>query len=807
VSSEEESETLKSMSLYTKKSSPLISGPTRSQSEYRLQDLQRQQQQNPTLVRSESFSSTSSADRHSLSFNSGVAPIATPESEFDVNLSDTDSISLMSAIVSVTAKYINLDSAQRYQSPTKSASFTVGEPSDFRKLADDELIVQPPSSVATTPITTVVQQQETEAVPPPTPQPYSSHRRGAPSNDSGYLSQASTLNRGSVDAFVVSSPASSISSFASPERKSLRNSGRGKRETTEDDVPMKRIRSLSPDTYEKVAEVNSQRKPGLDAYTTNSPTTNNKTSSDVPDQNDSGTANKSSEDKHDYMNIDNVEFVSDSNSLPNSSRSTSSNRPSTLNVKAHYVHAAELNTSPLQAVNTTASGSSTTKQTVSEILLEKAGPNSIMSRLTRSKSIGTPVSPCNNKDFVVPSSPIHETMFGPKELFYQSKTTTTPLTVSSTPKECLSPTQQQKQQQQQSPAPKTPVRTHFSFTRSQSMSARSEHRRRSTVDSPISSQVERSDIAKPAAANDAGVILRATKGCESQRTRRDDKRRLSVRERAAAFGQVTSPSSPNNTSWSDQIPNTTCNQRVTAAVRAERTKSSPNLTTSCVSKEPRNEENTAASMSVDDDDEVEQQQKQQQQQQFTNVQMENITTTTSNVSEREFDLRCRVSEEGRSRHYSASAASRLESKSVDNIAMSRSTDRLVRSSLNRRHGSEFITSASDRSRTRPKSELYANFDYRPFSSDKKYNEISGITRRTDSESSSPRRKTEPFRNLRSTKSEIRLSETGTSSSGKKIGNFPLTLWTGSVQNGQTLAGRTTAARPHSLYDSLSYEMV
>ena len=164
------------------------------------------------------------------------------------------------------------------------------------------------------------------------------------------------------------------------------------------------------------------------------------------------------------------------------------------------------------------------------------------------------------------------------------------------------------------------------------------------------------------------------------------------------------------------------------------------------------------------------------------------------------------------RYDSSSSASRLESKSVDNIAMSRSSDRLVRSSYSRRHGNEFIRDnlASDRTRkessqwTRPKSEIYSNFDYRPFTSDKKYNETSGITSRTASESS-PRRKTEPFRNLRSTKSEIRLSETGSASAGRKIGNFPLTLRTGSGQN--TQSDRNAVARPRSLYDSLSFEMV
>ena len=854
-----------SHSVYTKKNhhsphQPLrreISGPTRSQSEYRLHDIQRQQekQQRETIVRrSESFSSTTS-DRSSLLSISQqnvnmTAPLATPESEYEINLSDADSISLMSAIVSVTAKYINLDDSQRYMSPPPlcsttppaatnigsnsnlnapsltSSVCTVGEPSDFRRLGDDELLVEPPAT------TTITQTMDTQPVsseslespvmdsPPGQPllAPYSSHRRGAPSNDSGYLSQASTLNRPSVASTfteqfgnlppspqldsclssggdVFSSPvfnsnnssytdtgdgqydygnsSPSANPFSSEQRKSLRNSGRTKRTNTGDDMPVKRIRSLSPDTY----SVNVAT-----ATTTDNTTEKSKPlpEEDICTKSPPGLANSTN-------GIKDVEKME-----------PPMTRPSTLNVIAH-------------CVNTTESSFSSPSDKYKENrAAAAAGPDSMISRLTRSKSIGTPVKQQKQQDNVVttPASPLQETVFGPRELFYQ---------------ESNSDKQQQDATRSSSPqtsarsaattsSAKTPTRTHFSFTRSQSLSARAELRRRNYNNSAGGSPSSSFDksITSPSSSfnnksmNDSTdappVVLRHAKSRDnirsSSRGRADSARRLSVRERAAAFGQVTtSPmTSPCRTSW---------NERAYESFDGGDRRSGSNTPTNRGSRNSsrvdndRSDDCCASGESVDSNPLA-------PRRRYSN----SNSNSCNDVSAKEFDLRCRVDERKQitppsSRYHSTS---RLDStKSID---ISRSTDRLVRASHQRRN---------DHS-SRPKSEVIARFEFRSFDNHKIEEPVRSysLSRNIEKEQLNEH---EPH--FKSSKSENR-------SSGKKIGNFPLTLRTGggSAHNSRvSVDGNTnrSTTRPRSmyenerksiydnerrsLYDNVSYEMV
>ena len=885
-----------SHSLYTKKNnhSPHqqlrreISGPTRSQSEYRLHDIQRQQEkQQPTVRRSESFSSTTS-DRSSLlslSQQNVTAPLATPESEYETNLSDADSISLMSAIVSVTAKYINLDDSQRYLSPTPPSSatppasnrsgvsenntknstpvdsvdaknkplFAVGQPSDFRRLGDDELLIEPPRTLSLKMNSLGTSEPDImESSPvPPVLAPYSSHRRGAPSNDSGYLSQASTLNRPSVtstpftldkqqyvsEADTPSDPPSArISSggdvFASPvinaknnsftdyspseqqydygtaspvtytdpfspeQRKSLRNSGRSKRLNTGDDVPVKRIRSLSPDTY----NVN---------VTTAAIT--------PPEENNSNERQISA-----YQKSVDKEILIEPLPVTNLEHSTTFNkdvdgkdspiiRPSTLNVMSHYVNTTELSSIPPSSSSYNNDEKTPVVVNNQMMLSEKvssAGPNSIMSRLTRSKSIGTPASLLKHKDNA-PVSPLCETVFGPRELFYKesnndklnkqdSARSSSPITSS---------------RSVASPA-KTPTRTHFSFTRSQSLSARAELRRRHYNNESSASSSFDNSISSPSSSfnnrsfNDSTdapppVVLRHAKSRDNIRSssspsrgKAESARRLSVRERAAAFGQVTtSPvASPCRTSW---------NERAYEGFDTG------------AEEMPPTDSGSRRSINFDDD------------RNSSSISGENVdpnpytprlqqinSNSCTDVSAREFDLRCRVDEHKQITSPSSRYSSTPRLDSLRGVPMTRSTDRLVRASQTRQN---------ERS-SRPKSEVIARFEFRSF--DNKIEEpvrSYSLSRNIEKEQLNEH---EPL--YKSSKSENQ-SATELSLTGKKIGNFPLTLRTGSSSahsSRVSIDGKLTRSsnRPRSmyeneqrksiydnerrsLYDNVSYEMV
>ena len=892
-----------SQSLYTKKNhhSPHqqlrreISGPTRSQSEYRLHDIQRQQdKQQPTVRRSESFSSTTS-DRSSLlslSQQNVTAPLATPESEYEVNLSDADSISLMSAIVSVTAKYINLDDSQRYLSPTPPSSvtppatnrsgvnesnannstsqnitgtnkpsFTVGQPSDFRRLGDDELLIEPPKTQTTT--MNAPGTPESIQTPPRSPDiiesspvqpvlaPYSSHRRGAPSNDSGYLSQASTLNRPSVTStpFTVdeqqyaseivtpTDPASArnpsggdvfassvinpknnsctdsssvtagqsfdygttspvtpaVDPFSPEQRKSLRNSGRSKRLNAGDDVPVKRIRSLSPDTY----NVN------VSATTVTPPDDCNPTERKMSVQQKS-VENEISIEPLSVTDVEQSTTKTTGDKDVDSKHSPTA-RPSTLNVTAHYVNATSI--SPLTSSNNNNKKTHVVdNQTMISERVSSAGPNSIMSRLTRSKSIGTPASLVKHQGNVVkePVSPLRETVFGPRELFY---------------KEMNSEKVNEKQNNVRSSSPitstrsvtspaKTPTRTHFSFTRSQSLSARAELRRRhhNNASSPSSSFDKGSSSPSPSFKNrsftdstDAppSVVLRHAKSRDNIRSSsspsrgKDSARRLSVRERAAAFGQVTtSPvASPCRTSWNDR----TFEDFDINASEIQRTDSGSRKS---INFDDGKNNNIISGENMDPNP-------------AAIRRRQSNSRSCTDVSAREFDLRCRVDEPKQVTPPSSRYSSTPRLDSLRGTAVTRSTDRLVRASQNRRNEHS----------SRPKSEVIARFEFRSF--DNKIEEPVRSYSLSKNIEKEQRNEHEPL--YKSSKSENQ-SATELSSSGKRIGNFPLTLRTGSNSR-VSVDGKPTrsSTRPRSmyenerksiydnerrsLYDNVSYEMV
>eukprot|EP00111_Clytia_hemisphaerica_P001943 TCONS_00005478-protein len=739
-----------SHSLYTKKTSPQISGPTRSQSEYRLHDIPRH-----PIQRSESFSSTSSADRTSISADRtsisslhNTAPIATPESEFEINLSDTDSMSLMSAIVSVRAKYMNLDDGTtRYQSSTKTPLFSVGEPLNFRKLPDDELLIEPPATLEQTP--------PLESAPPASiSAPYSSHRRGAPSNDSGYLSQASTLNRGANSDGYLSSQASTLSrtnttseqygitpaNTFSPERKSLRNSGRVKRNPSEDDVPIKRVRSLSPESYVNMTAENVSRH---ESDSNEQEATSNTNSSDMPKQNN-------------YVNIDDMDLNKVDTPVTSELVTT---RPSTLNVTSHCVNTSKIVDQKPSIKSSLESLKN--PEIIDSKIFHKAGPNSIMSRLSRSTSVGTATSPLDNR---VNASPEKETVFGPRELFYQSKREKASEKSNSTPTTARQPG---------SPV-RTPTRTHFSFTRSQSMTAR-----RSTVntpDSPHSSNVSMDST-------DGKVVMRSSVSKNRDEQRRS--RRLSVRERAAMFGDVTSPNSPNNSSWSELV-----DTNKNGDESCERTSSETSINDEIKSPVNKQSKNSHYVKSENEDPKV------------RSTSKRNFAT---DVSSRDFDLRCRVSDSIKSGNFPRyNSTSRLQSNSIENLRnqnrniVCRSTDRLVRSTYNRGIG-------NNEGATRPKSEILSRFDYRSF--DDKMNEqtrsYSVSTKNTESQDV-----------FLSSKSENRLYGSD-DYSAKQIGNFPLTLRTGSGHNSQVSIDTPRGTRPRSLYenerrsyyDNITYEVV
>ena len=247
---------------YTKKQSPHLSGePTRSQSEYRLQDLQKRHElEKDNIVRAENYqipANTPTTDKDisspfKSSLNSVNAPFATPELDLDINLSsDNEADSLMSAIVSVRAKYINVEDALIYHTPRRS--FTIGSAAEFRKLNDSELTIEPPPHSAAEGNNNDMNTSEKNTPDDDVIQTVScgNHRRGAPSIDSGYISQGSTLTR--TPNFELSDNGSTT--VGSPlERKQLRSSiDRRHTEPEEPGVPFKRIRSLSPEHCKKAA--------------------------------------------------------------------------------------------------------------------------------------------------------------------------------------------------------------------------------------------------------------------------------------------------------------------------------------------------------------------------------------------------------------------------------------------------------------------------------------------------------------------------------------------------------------------------
>lgn len=690
-----------SMSLYSRKQIPVVT-PQRSQSEYRLHDIQSQQQQRGTILRSESFSSTSSADRQSLSLSLSNPSAMTPDCEYNVNDSDADSISLMSAIVSVTAKYINLDDSNRYRSPSKPI-FTVGDPSGFRKLDDEEVLVKPPSSTTPeTPPAFESQDIKTASVP------YSSHRRGAPSNDSGYLSQTSTLNRNSSDTYSTETPIT-----LSPERKSLRSSGRTKRDT-EEDIPVKRVRSLSPETYDTM-NTNIDKKSMSETAEKINPIADEVLRSN-------------------YMNVDESDIVlstprSKSSASPPPISNETTPRLSTSNVTAHYGNIAEsvASVSPLTNMSFP----------LEEEVFGEDRDNPI-SPLCRSKSL-------EPSSISKAPSLMKETLFGPPELFSKE-------TLKFYNKDLANATDERKNSLNASverTITSTPTRTHFSFTRARSLSAKadySKHQRNIDVITQKPSYCSDINVHKK---DDNTNVLRSRSSSNRDNVPSPDTRRLSVREKAALFGQV-SPITTTCTSWNKPT------------VSEEKTKSSPNLSIL------RNSENTSACKRI-----TKSTKKMQSENHIPGV------TDTPHVSTKDFDNQCRVSEN------QTRFSSLAEDSSLDTL--SRSADRLARSSR-RRVGNDFQQS------NRPQSEIISNFDYRSF--DDKMIRLK--TGRFLNRESSPKHNylynSEQFRKI--SKSENRLSG---SDNGQQVAH--LTFRTSSVHIPQERFSDKRSGRPRSLYDN------
>ncbi|XP_057302580.1 rho GTPase-activating protein 32-like isoform X1 [Hydractinia symbiolongicarpus] len=244
-----------------------IGTPTRSQSEYRLQDLPKQQTDSGHIPRVSSFD-VQPTEKH-------CSAISVESLNYNFKDSDDDNTSLMSAVVSVTAKYINAKDVRknstsnppevlRKTSTTKPIdeirkkgsrkSFTIGEPTDFRRLEDTEIHVVPSKNgIVKSDFTCDVIEQGLNSdlkLPisesrTPSQLPFKGKHAPSDSHDSGYLSQTNTTVNSEVLSKQIEASSTQITS---PERKHQRSGSNVLRDIDEN-VPQKKIRSLSPENY------------------------------------------------------------------------------------------------------------------------------------------------------------------------------------------------------------------------------------------------------------------------------------------------------------------------------------------------------------------------------------------------------------------------------------------------------------------------------------------------------------------------------------------------------------------------------
>ena len=236
-----------------------IGTPMRSQSEFQLVDIRRSHTE-PELLGS------SVNELHSRDFSSvsdSAAPLARVDDDIYPRLrhSDGEEESLMSAVVSVTTKYISIEDTRKNN---HRRSVTIGEPSDFRRLQDKDLKVIPPKSEpvlsvqATSPITNKMEissadlvrqsklvKQQNSLSDASDSTDYLGRSKGkdtSVNNDS--QSNTSLHNIGKIFALESSDQQMVL------DRKHQRTLNRESVDS-EDNVPLKRSRSLSPVEYSK----------------------------------------------------------------------------------------------------------------------------------------------------------------------------------------------------------------------------------------------------------------------------------------------------------------------------------------------------------------------------------------------------------------------------------------------------------------------------------------------------------------------------------------------------------------------------
>lgn len=824
--SEDELHVKPGVTYYTKKPSPVISGPARSQSEYRLQDLQkRQEHDKENIYRTESYDSTTpSVDTKSLrdSQDSLNAPVATPELDLDTRLSDNEGDSIMSAIVSVTAKYIDVEDPLRYHTPRRS--FTIGSTSEFRKLNDSELNVEPPSNIKDN--NNTLDRGKVTPVDNVPGTPYSNHRP-APSIDSGYLSQGSTLNR-LKDFDTTEKPTFNNS----PERKQTRSSERIGSES-EEDVPYKRIRSLSPECSKVPLEspVNSNNstnntKAVVTRKFSRSEFYRNKTSS--PDsRSKSISENPQTTDASPYTSV----TPSSKPGTPSSSQSDY--KPP--NVRKASVE--PMQTSPRTlAFNSTENRSMETNIKVSpEIKRDETNfperPNTL--NLNRNNTNGLDLTPDSDGKYTkrrsiecatTPKSPDSRMILSSKhnKVTVNRQSLSSPITKTSENRRSLS-----------SPITKTPdARSNFSLaTTTRTSTDRGLKRtsgefkltKHSNDNISISSNentsesvqwryVQENECSEKISARRQSVgnivkVASAYIGADYNEretnttpttpttpitpTTPKDKiktRRSSVRDVARMFDEKSNGNSrptdhpPKARPISNPIPS----KLMTSSHRNEKTKSSPNLYNS-------------SDYSIDSGKGEQQRYRRRQQKSEETVNPMFYTaqkptdkiddsTSASCPSYKDFDLRCRVKDINQINHQLSSPG---ENKQHNEPHRTRSTDRLVLST------GEKIQTAQSGNKARPQSEIIQGFNLCSMDKSENEPEIPATSSRS-AYSMKPRNLSN---SLHASKSENKLS-CGSQDGTRQIGNFPLTLKCGSAQGSRaSFDAERVQKRPLSMYDN------
>lgn len=798
---------------YTKKPSPVISGPARSQSEYRLQDLEkRQEQDKENIFRTESYGSTSVERKPSSqgSLDSLNAPVATPELDLDTHFSDNDGDSLMSAIVSVTAKYIDVEDPLRYHTPRRS--FTIGSAAEFRKLNDSELNVEPPSNSPDN--NNTMERGKVIPVDGISGIPYSNHR-GAPSIDSGYLSQGSTLNR-LKDLDTADKPTSSNS----PERKQIRASGRVTNES-EEDVPYKRIRSLSPESpvnnstistninkpivrkfsrsefyknkssspesrTRSYSEISQQQQQQDNSYTTTSSTaattsSTKQTANSHLDYKVTSTRKTSIEPMltsprtTTFNSTDQLNYTNNGISVLAKEESSIIERPNTLNLNGNNTNGLELtpdsNKTCFYADN---HGNIDQGETFTSLRrVDYVGKFKFPDSRTGYSSPQTK-TPDSRRSL---SSPMSKSPFSSDSATYKFSATSSDRVT----KRVSGDLSQHKEESISSPThEKTKEVVQWRYVQeNKTLENTSESPRRKSVGNLV--KVASTNISADYKERDNTAPSTPTGYKDSTKARRS-----SVRDVARMFnGKVTSPATtpstetPRNRPISNPIPSKLwMSNRSSNDKRNERTKSSPNLYNRSDYATPTGKQQQRTGESVNPLLYAVQK----------NTNKTDETSTTTTPSYKDFDLRCRVNDGLVAQFEKSSTGDKFASHQT------RSTDRLVRSSMVRDVPPKSATKG------RPQSEIIQGFNFQAVEND-------------DSEKEHPIKssrsvysinlRNQPFytKPLQSSKSDNKLAY-DSQDGARQIGNFPLTLKCGSAQNSRTsFEGDKLNARPVSMYDN------